>query len=162
MTNLDLFAWWAISISGGIVFLTLVSIYLYMSSRTGQKESKRKMIDEHSIEFITYIILTVISVVCASVQTLWWLFPGFIFLFLSIFVAIERQHGYTHETQLKTKAGSIIRDFIFVWVLLGLLVFYIVTIQLGSVVLFAIGNVLVEALLIIYLSKNRTEKTEQA
>jgi len=52
-----------------------------------------------------------------------------------------------------------LESFAFVWVLLGLLVFYISTIQLGATtlteVVFAIGNVVVEILLILYLIKNR-------
>jgi cobalamin synthase len=103
MPDLDLFAWWAISISGGSVFLTLVSIYLYRNTRARQNESK----------------------------------------------------------QMKTNIGSLVRDFVFVWVLLGLLVFYIISIQIGSAALFAAGNIFVEALLIVYLLRNRKEKAQQ-
>ena len=101
--DLDLFAWWAISISGGSVFLTLVSIYLYLNTRARRKKSK----------------------------------------------------------QVKTNIGDLIKDFVFVWVLLGLLVFYIISIQIGSATIFAAGNIFVEALLIIYLLKNGKEKPKQ-
>jgi hypothetical protein len=100
VTNLDLFEWWAISISGGSVFLTLVSIYLYVDTRTRRKKSK----------------------------------------------------------QMKTNISDLMKDFVFVWVLLGLLIFYIISIQTGSAALFAIGNIFVEALLIIYSLRNRKEK----
>ncbi len=47
-----------------------------------------------------------------------------------------------------------------VWVLLGLLVLYIVSINQGSAVMFAAGNLLVEALLLGYILKNRSKRTE--
>jgi len=34
MVEIDPFTWWVMCISGGIIFLLLVSIYLYVSSRT--------------------------------------------------------------------------------------------------------------------------------
>jgi heme A synthase len=101
--ELDLFGWWAISISGGSIFLTLVSIYLYAESRTRRKQSDRKM----------------------------------------------------------TKTVTLLKGFIFVWVLLGLLIFYIISVRIGSAAIFAAGNILVEALLIVYLIRNRTEKSEE-
>jgi hypothetical protein len=48
-----------------------------------------------------------------------------------------------------------VRDFVFVWVLLGLLGLYIVSIDRASSIVFASGNVVVEALLIAYTVKNR-------
>jgi len=102
MLNLDPFMWWAVSISGGIVFLILVSIYLYANSRIKRKESKNPMSN--------------------------------VFRF-----------------------G---KNFAFVWVLIGLLVFYIVSVNIGSVVIFAAGNIIVEAMLIVYLIRNRHEKSE--
>jgi hypothetical protein len=101
--GLDLFQWWAACISGGSVFLTLVSIYLYVNSRARRKSSGQPK---------------------ASVL----------------------------------KVGG---DFIFVWVLLGLLVFYIVSINIGSAVVFAAGNIFVEAILIIYLLKNKKGKSDE-
>ena len=101
--GLDLFQWWVACISGGSVFLTLVSIYLYVSSRT-----KRKTSGPRGAGALRFGI-----------------------------------------------------DFIFVWVLLGLLVFYIVSIDVGSAAIFVAGNILVEALLIIYLLKNRKGKSDE-
>jgi cobalamin synthase len=103
MSGIDLFTWWAICISGGSVFLTLVSIYLYTSSRAKRRESK----------------------------------------------------------QASKKAVNTVKNFIFVWILLSLLVFYIISINIGSLVIFAAGNIVVEALLVLYLIRNRTEKSEQ-
>jgi hypothetical protein len=101
--GLDLFQWWSACISGGSVFLTLVSIYLYLDSRT----RRRKL-------------------------------------------------GQTGSRSLR--AG---RDFIFVWVLLGLLVFYIIAIDIGSATVFAVGNIFVEILLLIYLLKNGRGKSDE-
>lgn len=47
-----------------------------------------------------------------------------------------------------------VRDFTFVWFLSGLLVFYVVTVNLGSSLLFAIGNIIVEVLLVAYVFKS--------
>jgi Flp pilus assembly protein TadB len=59
----------------------------------------------------------------------------------------------------RARAGRIAKDFVFVWVLLGLLVFYIFSVRLGtgalSEVVFALGNVVVEILLVFYLLRNR-------
>ncbi|HUI00970.1 MAG TPA: hypothetical protein VLX56_05025 [Nitrososphaerales archaeon] len=44
------------------------------------------------------------------------------------------------------------RDFVFVWFLLGLLAFYVVVVGEGSPLLFAMGNVAVEFLLLIYVA----------
>jgi hypothetical protein len=102
--GLDLFQWWAACISGGSVFLTLVSIYLYVSSKT-----KRKTGDPRGAGALRFVV-----------------------------------------------------DFIFVWVLLGLLIFYIVSIDIGSPAIFAAGNILVEAFLIVYLLKNKKGKSDEA
>ena len=100
MASIDLFQWWAATISAGSVFLTLVGVYLYLESRKRRKEDARK-----------------------------------------------RERG----------TRRLLTDFIFVWVLLGLLIFYIVSIDIGSDMIFAAGNVLVEVVLIIYLLKNKTK-----
>jgi membrane protein implicated in regulation of membrane protease activity len=122
--TIDLFTWWAISISWSILFLIVAGFYLYASSRAKRKEdtqeeTKRKLNDEHSVR--------------------------------------------AYKTQLKATAGRIAKDFIFVWILLGLLVFYIFSVQLGtgrlSEAVFAGGNIVVEALLVFYLFRNR-EKTQ--
>jgi len=97
--DLDLFDWWAISISGGSIFLTLVSIYLYSGSRKKSNHSERK---------------------ASNVVTL-------------------------------------VKDFMFVWALLSLLAFYIVSIQIRSIAIFAAGNIVVEVVLVVYLIRNKTK-----
>jgi Na+-driven multidrug efflux pump len=99
----DLFTWWMISISFSIVFLTIVSIYLYANR------------------------------------------------------ACERTKEKT-----KTAAKGVAANFVFVWVLIGLLFFYIVTVKIGSAVIFATGNIMVELVLIAYLLKNKTTRSPEA
>jgi Flp pilus assembly protein TadB len=101
MASIDLFQWWAATISAGSVFLSLVGAYLYLESGKRRKKDERK----------------------------------------------------------KRGARHLLTDFIFVWVLLGLLIFYIVSIDIGSDIIFAAGNVLVEAALVIYLLKNKTKES---
>jgi len=55
---------------------------------------------------------------------------------------------------------DLMRDFVFVWVLLGLLILYIVSIGNGSSMLFAVGNVIIEVILFAYAIKNRTKKQQ--
>lgn len=100
--DIDLFSWWAYSITAGSVFLTLVAIYIYARSK-----NKR-----------------------------------------------------SHAARSKLGPRDFVKDFVFVWVLLGLLAFYIVTINVKSPVIFAVGNVLVEVLLILYLRFNKTKATD--
>jgi hypothetical protein len=106
MPNVDLFAWWALSISFSSLFLALVSIYLYLGNRSKRDEQVRKATGT-------------------------------------------------------ARAAKLIRNFAFVWVLLGLLVFYIFSVQLGagafSEVVFALGNIIVEALLVFYLRRTSRE-----
>ena len=101
--DLDLFAWWAISISGGSIFLALVSIYLYAESKTTRRKGERT----------------------------------------------------------ESRVIVIVQDFTFVWVLLGLLVFYIISVNIGSAAIFAVGNIFVEILLVLYLIRHRRTKPDQ-
>ena len=103
MQYLDFFIWWAITISGGIAFLILVSIYLYAKSKTRRTENSSK----------------------------------------------------------KSSRFRVGKDFVFVLVLVALLIFYIISVYIGSSLIFAAGNIIVEAILIVYLIKNRHEKSEQ-
>ena len=167
--TIDLFTWWTISISWNIVFLIIAGLYLYTSSRAKRKngtrrETKRKASRERLIEVGTYPALITISIVGAFAQSLWWLLPGCIFFLLALLETVESQHTQLHGTQLRTKAVSTSKNFIFIWILLGLLVFYIFSVKLGtgkfSEFVFALGNITVEILLIFYLFKNR-DKTRR-
>ena len=98
----DLFTWWMASISFSIVFLIIVSIYLY-ANRTCER---------------------------------------------------------THE-KTKTTAKGVLTNFIFVWVLIGLLLFYIGAVRLESALIFAVGNIVVEVILIAYLLRQETKSSEE-
>jgi heme/copper-type cytochrome/quinol oxidase subunit 2 len=50
-----------------------------------------------------------------------------------------------------------LRDFTFVWFLLGLLAFYVISVSQGSALLFAVGNIVVEALLLLYVFRSGKE-----
>jgi len=117
MLNLDLFAWWAVTISGGIVFLILVSIYLYTNSRVVRGESNKSTAGTSRV--------------------------------------IRR------ESNILAAGTRLGKDFIFVWVLIGLLVFYIISVNIGSSMVFAAGNIIVEVMLIAYLIRNRREKSAE-
>jgi len=104
MIEFNLFTWWAVAITFGIIFLILVSIYLYLDSRKKRREG----------------------------------------------------------LQNRTGASKFLIEFVFVWVLLSLLILYIVSIDLVSATLFAAGNIIVEVFLLIYLIKNRGQKSEQS
>lgn len=54
--------------------------------------------------------------------------------------------------------AKVLRDFVFVWVLLALLLFYIVSISQRSSLLFAIGNIVVELILLLYIFKSKVAK----
>jgi F0F1-type ATP synthase assembly protein I len=66
------------------------------------------------------------------------------------------------EDGQKQSLAKVIKDFTFSWILLGLLIFYIVTIYLGSAPLFAAGNIVVEVILIVYCVRNRTKVPAKA
>jgi len=110
MPEIDLFTWWALSISFSSIFLTLVSIYLFIDSKSRRKE----------------------------------------------------------DTRRKASALNVGREFAFVFVLLGLLVFYIFSIQLARAsalgvlaeAVFTVGNIIVEVLLVLYLLRNREKASE--
>lgn len=99
MEDFILFLKWALSISGGTIFLLIVSIYLHRDTRHKRGDTERG----------------------------------------------------------KRKVSHLVKDFVFVWVLIGLLVFYIVSVELGSALIFAVGNIVVEGLLIAYAIQNREE-----
>jgi hypothetical protein len=96
----ELFDWWAAVITAGILFIALVSLYLYVGSRKKRKTS----------------------------------------------------HGVV------AYAARLGADFIFVWVLLGLLSLYIFSISRVSIFFFVAGNIMVGLVLIAYLLKNTMER----
>ena len=97
---------------------------------------------------------------------IWWaisIASGTLFLILvSIYLyADSKTKRNEHERKMANKI-NLLKSFAFVWVLTGLLVFYIFSINIGSFSIFAMGNLVVEAILIFYLLKNKTEQPKQA
>jgi hypothetical protein len=75
-------------------------------------------------------------------------------LLVSFFLYGKRKRPAAIE-HAHTGPRRFLEDFTFVWVLVVLLVFYIVTVDLRSFELFAVGNVIVELFLIYYILKSR-------
>jgi hypothetical protein len=76
---------------------------------------------------------------------------------VSIYLCIDSRKSREQRPHT-TSMSRFVRDFVFVWVLLGLLGLYIVSIDRSCYVLFASGNIVVEALRIAYTVKNRPPK----
>jgi hypothetical protein len=77
-----------------------------------------------------------------------------VFLILVSFFLYRKRRT---PARLETRAGlkRFVGDFVFVWVLMALLVFYVVTIDAGSDRLFIAGNLAVELFLVYYIMKNK-------
>jgi L-asparagine transporter-like permease len=76
-------------------------------------------------------------------------------ILISIYLYSNTNPKGDGNNQKKRNPVSVVKDQVIIWFLLGLLIFYVVSIKLGSDILFAVGNILVEAMLIIYIAKNR-------
>lgn len=53
----------------------------------------------------------------------------------------------------KEKVAHVVKNFAFVWILLGLWLFYIYSVAEGSALIFGAGNIVVEILLVLYVVK---------
>ena len=73
-----------------------------------------------------------------------------------IYIYADSKRTAKTKRQVRTNPITLAKDFVFVWVLFGLLALYIVSINAGSSMLFAAGNILTEVALIIYAVENRT------
>jgi amino acid transporter len=93
----------------------------------------------------------------------WWIITiswSIAFLIVvGIYLYAESNIKRKKKGEAKPSTVKLAKDFVFVWVLLGLLVFYIVSVNVGSPVFFAVGNIVVEAILIIYIVKNRQKSS---
>jgi hypothetical protein len=89
----------------------------------------------------------------------WWastISAGTIFLVaVSIYLYLDSRKK--REIATTTTLVRIGKGFVFVWALLGLLALYLISINRGSSLLFAAGNILVEAILVLYVVRNRTK-----
>jgi cobalamin synthase len=95
---------------------------------------------------------------------IWWIITiswSIAFLILvSIYLYVNSRARRKESSRTRANKLRLGKNFVFVWVLLGLLVFYIISVNIGSAVIFAMGNIIVEAILIVYLIKNRHKKSE--
>jgi Ca2+/Na+ antiporter len=58
----------------------------------------------------------------------------------------------------KGRVGRVVKDFAFVWMLLGLWVLYIYSIGEQSALIFAAGNIVMEILLVVYVVRSGDSK----
>ena len=73
---------------------------------------------------------------------------------VSLYLYWDRRKRFTEGTRIFSRVK--LRDFVFVWVLAGLLGLYIVSIYRTSSLVFAAGNLIVEAILVVYTIKNKS------
>lgn len=73
---------------------------------------------------------------------------------VSLYLYWDRRKRFTEGTRIFSRVK--LRDFIFVWVLAGLLGLYIVSIYRTSSLVFAAGNLIVEAILVAYTIRNKS------
>jgi hypothetical protein len=86
----------------------------------------------------------------------WWISSITFNIIFVIFASIYLYHRRKALPQPSTGSKVVrwAKDFTFVWILLALLVLYVVSIGQGSYTLFAIGNIVVEIVLIYYVSRS--------
>lgn len=73
---------------------------------------------------------------------------------VSVYLYANRACKRSGEKQ-KTTTYGVATNFTFVWILIGLLFFYITAVKIRSSLIFAAGNIVVEVILIAYLLKNK-------
>ncbi len=92
----------------------------------------------------------------------WWatvITAGILFIVAASTYLYANTRNRREKSKNPTKAaGRLIKDFVFIWVMLSLLTLYIISIGDASPTLFAAGNIAVEIILIIYLLKNVSEQ----
>jgi uncharacterized membrane protein len=82
-----------------------------------------------------------------------------VFLIVTSILLYSRRRVAAGSVRTRASVSQIVRDFIFVWILISLLALYIVTVMVASYPLFATGNIIVELLLLFYVYRNRPKKT---
>lgn len=89
----------------------------------------------------------------------WWIISiswSIVFMILvGIYLYADSNTKRKEENELKRNIAGPAKDFVFVWALLCLLAFYIVSVDLGSATFFAAGNIIAEAILFLYVVKRR-------
>ena len=88
----------------------------------------------------------------------WWIISiswSIVFMIaVGIYLYADSSTKRKENNETEWNIARLANDFVFVWVLLSLLAFYIVSVNLGSATFFAAGNILAEAILILYVMKN--------
>jgi len=84
----------------------------------------------------------------------WWIGTISWSIAFPIVVSIYLYRRRVKRSTTQVRKLQWVRDFTFVWFLLGLLVFYIVTVSRGSSLEFGVGNIAFELLLIAYAFRN--------
>jgi energy-converting hydrogenase Eha subunit G len=79
---------------------------------------------------------------------------------IGIYLYTSSRAQRREDTQ-KWSLVKLLKDFTFTWILLGLLIFYIVSIKMSAFTIFAIGNIVVEVILILYGIKSRGRAPSQ-
>ena len=72
-------------------------------------------------------------------------------IYLYVSSAKRRENSQEKSNPIKVAGNLMV-----LWILLGLLAFYIAAVKLGSAAFFAVGNIVVEAILVIHIVKNRS------
>jgi hypothetical protein len=75
---------------------------------------------------------------------------------VSLYLYWDRRMRHPEGSQILNRLR--LSDFVFVWVLIGLLALYIVSIYQGSSLIFAAGNVAVETILVVYAFRHRLKR----
>ena len=83
----------------------------------------------------------------------WWISSITFNILFVIFASIYLYRRRNRQSRVETGSRIVrwIKDFVFVWILLALLLLYIVSIGEGSYLLFAVGNIVVEIVLVAYV-----------
>ena len=94
----------------------------------------------------------------------WWIssitFNIVFVIFASIYLYRRRKNPVQPSTGSRVVRWA--KDFVFVWILLGLLVLYVVSVGQGSYILFAVGNIVVEVVLIYYVVRSGRSVAQKA
>ena len=72
----------------------------------------------------------------------------------SIYLYVPRGRKESEVPTVRGRIARRLKDFVFVWILFGLLFFYIFSVGVGSSLIFAVGNIIVQVLLLLYLVRN--------
>ena len=93
----------------------------------------------------------------------WWIISiswSIVFMILvGIYLYADSSTKRKENNELKRNIAGLAKDFVFVWALLCLLAFYIVSVDLGSAAFFAAGNIVAEGILLIYVLKRRIKQS---